>query len=380
MRVVRVTPRLIHRYLFCEIETDTGLVGLGESGAWAYLDASATAINRLGGYLTGKDPLRMEHHWQYMYRSCHFRGAVIMGALSAIDIALWDIAGKHFGVPVYQLLGGKTRQKARVYFHTMGETLEAVLSACRQAKADGMTAVGHLSPFLDPPRTEPYFETHARKIKNAIDRVAAFRQAVGDDVDLCIEIHRQLTAAEAIELARGIEPFHPLFYEDPVRPDNFDTMAYVAAHSPVPVATGERYHTIEEFSMLLRRDGAQYVRPDVCLCGGITGAKKVAAIAEAQGVGVVPHNPLGPVSTAACIQLAACIPNFVLQEYPTHEDRPPKSEIVKSDVRYDGKGFLIVPDTPGIGASLVRSASNKYPFAPRPVLTRLTADGAVMDQ
>ena len=161
-------------------------------------------------------------------------------------------------------------------------------------------------------------------------------------------------------LARGIEQFHPMFYEDPILPDNFDAMALVAQHIAVPIATGERLHTIYEFEMLLARGAVQYVRPDVCMCGGITGTKKIAALAEAHNVGVVPHNPLSPVSTAACLQLAACIPNFAIQEYPTGEERPPKSEIVRTTVRCEN-GFLIIPNSPGIGIELAPDAQEKYP-------------------
>ena len=379
MRVVSVEPLLIDRYLFVRIRTDSGLTGIGESGAWGYLEASAAAADKFGRYLVGKDPLLIEHHWQYMYRFSHFRGAAIMGAISAIDIALWDIAGKHFGVPVYQLLGGKTRDRARVYYHVFGETKEELLQGVRDAKAQGFTAVGHLTPFLDEDRSVPYFKTHAEKMQDAIDTVGAYREAVGDEVDLCIEIHRQLTPAEAIVLGRGIEEFHPMFYEDPVPPDNFDAMELVARNISIPIATGERFHTIHEFQMLLQRGAVQYVRPDVCMAGGITHSKKIAALAEAHYVGVVPHNPLSPVSTAACLQLAACIPNFAIQEYPTGEDRPPKSEIVASRLQVED-GFLVIPDAPGIGIELAEDAQEKYPPVPREVETRLHADGSVIDQ
>jgi len=214
----------------------------------------------------------------------------------------------------------------------------------------------------------------------AIDAVRQFREAVGDDVDLCIEIHRRLTPAEAIVLARGIEPYRPLFYEDPILPDNFDAMGLVAENIHIPIATGERLHTIQEFEMLIRRGAVQFVRPDVCLCGGITGAKKVAALAEASYVGVVPHNPLSPVSTAACVQIAACIPNFTIQEYPTGEDRPPKSEIVKTALEYDGQGSLLVPEVPGIGVELAPDAVKLHPYKMRWLGTRLYDDGSVMDQ
>ena len=379
MKITDVKVLPVDRYLFVQVYTDAGIVGLGESGAWGYLLASGQVVEDFKEYLIGQDPLRIEHHWQYLYRCTHFRGAAIMGALSAIDIALWDIAGKYFGVPVYQLLGGKCRDKARVYYHVMGDTKEKLIQGCIDAKAQGFTAVGHLTPFLDESRETPYFKTHSEKMKDAIDTVGRYREAVGDEVDLCIEIHRRLEPAEAIVLGRGIEQYRPFFFEDPIRPDNFDAMAEVAQKINIPIATGERLHTIYEFQMLLTRHAVQYVRPDVCMCGGITHAKKIAALAEAHHVGVVPHNPLSPVSTAACIQIAACIPNFALQEFPRGEDRPPKSEIVKQPLSAEN-GFLIIPDKPGIGIELDEAAAAKYPFKDPGRRTRLNVDGSVMDQ
>lgn len=379
MKITDVCTIYVDRYLFVQVHTDEGIVGLGESGAWGFLEASGAAVETFKRYLIGQDPLRIEHHWQYMYRWTHFRGAAVMGALSAIDIALWDIMGKYFGVPCYQLMGGKTRDKARVYYHVFGDTKEKLIQGCRDARAQGFTAVGHLTPFLDEPRDVPYFKTHVDKMEDAIETVAQYREAVGKDVDLCIEIHRRLTPAEAIVLARGIEPYHPFFYEDPILPDNFDAMGLVAQHIEIPIATGERLHTIYEFEALLRRGAVQYVRPDVCLAGGLTGSKKIAALAEAHHVQVVPHNPLSPVSTAACVQLAACIPNFALQEYPIGENEPPKSEIVKGALQLEN-GFLIVPDAPGIGIELAEDAAERHPYKPRPVHTRLHMDGSVVDQ
>ena len=379
MQITDVRTIFVDRYLFVEVDTDAGITGLGESGAWGFLEASAAAVETFKRYLIGQDPLRIEHHWQYLYRWSHFRGAAVMGALSAVDIALWDIAGKHLGVPAYQLLGGKVRDKARVYYHVFGETKEELIAGCVSAKEQGFTAVGHLTPFLDDSRDIPYFKTHVDKIEDAIETVAAYRQAVGRDVDLCIEIHRQLTPSEAIVLGRGIEPYHPFFYEDPVTPDNLDEMALVASKIGIPIATGERLHSIWEFQALLQRGAAQFVRPDVCMVGGLSHAKKIAALAEAFHVQVVPHNPLSPVSTAACIQLAACIPNFALQEYPTREDEPPKSEIVKSALAQED-GFLIIPDAPGIGIELAEDAAERHPYVPRAVHTRLHVDGSVVDQ
>ena len=213
MKITAVESIPVDRYLFAKVHTDAGLTGVGESGAWGFLEASQAAIDKLGRYLVGEDPLRIEHHWQYMYRFSHFRGAAIMGAISALDIALWDIAGKHFGAPVYQLMGGKTRDKARVYCHVFGDTRDKLVQGVKDARDAGFTAVGHLTPFLDEPVDKPFFKTHAENMRGAIEAVAAYREAAGDNVDLCIEIHRRLTLAEAVTLAKGIEPYHPLFYE-----------------------------------------------------------------------------------------------------------------------------------------------------------------------
>ena len=379
MKITAIEAIPVDRYMFVQVHTDEGLTGLGESGAWGYLEASQAAVETYKRYLIGQDPLRMEHHWQTCYRWSHFRGAAIMGALSAIDIALWDIAGKYFGVPCYQLMGGKCRDKARVYYHVKGSTKEELVQGCVEAKGQGFTAVGHLTPFLDESRDVPYFKTHVDKMRDAIDTVGQYRDAVGNEVDLCIEIHRRLKPMEAIVLARGIEQYHPFFYEDPILPDSFDAMGLVAEHIHIPIATGERLHTIYEFEALLSRGAVQYVRPDVCMAGGLTHTKKIAALAEAHHVDVVPHNPLSPVSTAACIQLAACIPNFALQEYPVGEAMPPKSEIVKGTLALED-GFLIVPDAPGIGVELAEDAAERYPYRPREVRARLHVDGSVIDQ
>ena len=380
MKITAVEPLFVDRYLFVKVHTDEGITGLGESGAWGYLEASEAVIKKFGRYLVGQDPLRIEHHWQALYRSSHFRGAAIMGGISAIDIALWDIAGKHFGVPVYQLMGGKVRDKARVYYHVFGDTREKLVDGIKDAKARGFTAVGHLTPFLDEARDVPYFKTHVDKMRDAINAVAMYREAAGDEVDLCIEIHRRLTPAEAIVLAKGIEEYHPYFYEDPILPENFDAMGLVANQISVPIATGERLHSIHEFDMLLKRGAVQYVRPDVCLAGGITHSKKIAAIAEANYVGVVPHNPLGPVSTAACLQIAACIPNFALQEYPIGEHEFPKNVMVKEPIPVEN-GFLIISDKPGIGVELADDAQEKAPRRPHgEISARLGVDGSIVDQ
>jgi galactonate dehydratase len=237
----------------------------------------------------------------------------------------------------------------------------------------GFTAVGHLSPFIP----ESFDMPHVKMMKDAANRVHAYREAVGDEVDLCIEIHRELQPAQAIVLGRLIEADHPMFFEDPVPPDNFDAMARVARHINIPIATGERLLTSHEFEMLLRRDAAEYIRPDVCTVGGLTGAKKISAIAEANYVGVIPHNPLSRISTAACLQLAAFIPNFAIQEFPRYETMPVK-DIVKTSLKLE-KGYLEISDAPGIGAELNDSMLDKFPKVPRKPRTMLRKDGSIVD-
>ncbi|MFF1819800.1 mandelate racemase/muconate lactonizing enzyme family protein [Kribbella sp. NPDC058245] len=386
MKITKVEPIYVDRYLLVQVHTDEGLVGIGESGALGFHEAAYAAVKKFGDYLVGEDPLRIEHHWQFMYRAFHFRGSAVMGAISAIDIALWDLAGQYREAPVHALLGGKVRDKARVYHHVVGSTRQELVDNVKGAKEEGFTAVGHLTPFLDEDRSKPYFETHVAKIRNAIDAVAAYREAIGDAVDLCIEIHRRLNPAEAVQLGLGIEQYHPFFYEDPVTPHNFDEMEYVAGKVNVPIATGERFTSIWDFAMLLRRYSVQYIRPNVGLVGGISGAKKVAAMAEAQHVGVVPHNPLSPVLTAASLQVSAAIPNFSLLEFPGRTwpsllaQRVGEDEIVEGKAEYDGHGYLVVNDRPGIGVKLRPDAAQRLPYIQRAIVTRLGTDGAVIDQ
>jgi galactonate dehydratase len=384
MKITKIEPLLLDRFLYVRVHTDAGIVGLGESGTWGQLEASAAAIAKYGEYLVGRDPFPIEHHWNVMLRANHFTGGAITGAVSALDIALWDIKGKAFGVPVYELLGGRVRHKARLYGHVKGRTIEKLVEEAVRLKQGGFTALGHLNPLLDEDEATPYYKSHAARIGDAIDNVRRLREAVGPRIDLCIEIHRRLTPPEAIALARGIEQYTPMFYEDPLRPNSFDAMALVAEHIDIPIATGERFTSIYQFQTLLARNAVQYLRPDVCLCGGITGAKKIAALAEAHDAWIVPHNPLSPVSTAACLQIAACIPNFAIQEYPSRTpDLDGGSDALGADLATgladQEAGFIAIPDAPGIGVTLVADAERRFPYRARPIRMRPHLDGSMVD-
>jgi galactonate dehydratase len=297
----------------------------------------------------------------------------VQGALSAIDIALWDIKGKRLEVPIYELMGGKTRDRVRCYMHVHGDTKDALAADAVKRAKQGFTAV-RFSPF---PRNYYQHKSYTEWADEAVERVGAVKEAVGKGVDICVEIHRQMTPAESIWLGRRLEQFHPFFYEDPMLPDSPAIMGDVAEQCNIPIATGERFTTIFEYQQLLEARAASYIRPDLCLCGGLSGCKKVAAMAEAHHVKVIPHNPLSPVSTAACVQLDAAIPNFALQEY-TGESEPPKSELLVTPLELKS-GYLTVPEAPGLGITLNEAALSR-PETPKKLDTPIGFDGSVQDR
>ena len=375
-RIEKIETFLWDKWLLLKIHCEDGTVGIGEGGVHGWQRPTQTMIETMEPYLIGKNPDHIEHHYQWLYRSSHFMGSVVQGALSAIDIALWDIKGKRLQVPVFDLMGGKTRDKVRCYMHVgsgdLGSAADLATDALN-AVNQGFTAV-RFSPF-----SSDYYlhKSYSEWADEAVNRVAAVRETVGPDVDICVEIHRQMNPAESIALGRRLEEFNPFFYEDPMLPDSPAIMGEVAAKCNIPIATGERFTTIFEYQQLLEANAAAYVRPDLCLCGGLSGCKKVAAMAEAHHVKVIPHNPLSPISTAACVQLDACIPNFALQEY-TGESEPPKSELLKNPLELKD-GYITVPDGPGLGVEINEEAL-KMPEDPKVLDTPIGFDGSVQDR
>lgn len=379
MKITDLTLIPASKYLFVKIITDTGISGIGEVGAWGFIDAAAECLKKFRGYLVGKDPFQIEHHNQYMYRSMYFRGAILMSAISAIDIALWDIKGKALGVPVYELLGGRTRDKVRSYGAVFQFTPEAMAKGCLELKKQGFTCA-RLMITGDMSQTQTGMEDDIfnGKVKQYTDMVAACRQAVGEDFDFVLECHRSLTPSEAIAFGNAVEKYHPLFLEDPIAPDNVEVMADVASKISIPIATGERCINIQEMELIMTKKAARYVRPDVCALGGITPAKKVAAMAEANYVGIVPHNPLGPVSTAACLQLDASIPNFTIQEFPSFYLQGGEAAMLKEPLEVE-HGYIKVPNRPGIGIELIDDISEKFPPKQRGINAQINYDGSVRD-
>jgi galactonate dehydratase len=367
------------KYLFVKIMTDAGISGIGEIGVWGYLDAAGAVVEKLKKSLIGQEAGRIEHLWQYFYRSLYFRGAVIMSALSAIDLALWDIKGKALGVPVYELLGGKCRDRVRSYAPVFRYTAEEMANECVRLQKSGFTAARLIIPNLSGPDVLDEPVVFSEKIQRDIEKIKSCREAVGGKFDLCIEIHRSMSPAEAIAFARGVEAYLPYFIEDPIPPDNPQAMAQVATSTSVPITTGERAITIQEMEQLMRLGAARYVRPDVCALGGLSPAKKVAALAEAHYVGIIPHNPLGPISTAGCLQLDACIPNFALQEFPSFNMGGEEDSMIKEPLRVE-QGHLLIPQGPGLGVELVDDIEERFPPTPRNLSAIIAFDGSVIDR
>lgn len=381
MKITDVKLVFAKHYLFVQIYTDEGIVGLGEGGNWGYLGATAAAVEKFIPYLIGRDPFRIEDFNQNFYRSVYFRGSVIMSAISAIDIALWDIKGKKLGVPVYELLGGRVRDKIRVYASPMSKAMdpESLTKSYRELKEQGFTAA---KIFVNGPirsTNDGRDEFFSGRVEDELEKVRICREAVGNDFDFILEVHRGMTVPEAVAFGREVEKYRPMVLEDPITPDNIDSMAEVASKVNVPIATGERFIDLKEFEMLLARRAAQYIRPDVCAVGGITTSKKICAVAEAHDVLVIPHNPLGPVSTAACLQICACIPNLGIQELPGFCLNGAEDAMVKEPLRFEN-GCMVIPDAPGIGVELAENAAELYPARERGSNEAKRAfDGSVKD-
>ena len=373
-KIEKIEPILWDRWLLIKIYCEDGTIGIGEGGVHGWQRPTKTMIEVMSEYLIGKNPHLIEHHYQWLYRSSHFMGSIVQGALSAIDIALWDIKGKRLSAPIYELMGGKTRDKVRCYMHVGGQTKDELVESAVQASKDGFTAV-RFTPYN--PTNFHMHKSYSEWADDAVQRVGAVREALGNDVDICVEIHRHMNPAESISLGKKLEQFNPFFYEDPMLPDSPAIMGDIAKQCNIPIATGERFTTIFEYQQLLEAKAAAYIRPDLCLCGGLSGSKKVSAMAEAYHVKVIPHNPLSPVSTATCIQLEACIPNFGLQEY-TGESEAPKSELLKSPLELKD-GYLIVPDGVGLGIEINEESLN-LPENPKVLDTPIGFDGSFQDR
>jgi galactonate dehydratase len=374
VEVLQVGSEFIGAQTFVQVATDTGTTGLGQSAGWGFGKGVGEVINELAPLLVGADPLRAEFLGQLLYRSRPFRGNLLSAAVSAIDIALWDIKGKTFDVPVWQLLGGNSRDRVRL--HALvghGPGPDDVFQAVARAVGEGFTAVK-----FDPLVAGAESLSMPALVEATCAMGAAAREAAGNEVDVIFELHRRLDPARALVVANALVQFRPLFIEDPIQIDSIDAQAEISKRIAAPVAIGERLCSIWEFSELLSHDVAIHVRPDLGLAGGLTGCKKIAAIAEAHHCGVIPHNFLGPALTAPTVHLCAAIPNLITMEYNQGDETGSAHAAISSAIVRKG-GYCELPAVPGLGISLVEDYASLAPPIARPLTMAgmLNPDGSV---
>jgi len=357
-------------FIFVVVDTDEGLYGVGETGI--VNPAVLGALEHFKSLLVGEDPMRIEHIWQVLYRGGFFPAQRILGsAISAIDIALWDILGKALNVPVYQLLGGKVRDKVVCYPHNVGHEMEIapLVESCLQTKAEGWKFVRWGLPN-DGEILEP-----RPSILTAIKQFQAMREAVGEEIEIIFDVHTRLDLADAVWLCREVEHFRPFFIEDPLRSENPDSFKTLRPRVHVPIAAGEQFSSKWEFRQLIEEEWIDYARIDLCICGGITESKKIAGWCETHYIKLATHNPLGPVSSAACLQLNLAVANFGVQEQP-RKTGTMLIDVVPVQPEWQD-GYLLAPERPGLGIEFDREAAKKHPFqmAELPHLYRL--DGSL---
>ncbi|MDP8949697.1 MAG: galactonate dehydratase [Actinomycetota bacterium] len=347
LELFKVPPR----WLFLKVSTDEGIAGWGEPIVEGRAQTVRTAVEELSGYLVGREAFRIEDHFQVLYRGGFYRGGpVLTSALSGIEQALWDIKGRALGVPIYELLGGAARAEVRVYNWIGGDRPADVAEAAKAQRAAGFTAVK-----MNATEELNYIDSHI-KLDAAVERLAAVREAVGPGLDVAIDFHGRVHKGMAKALARELEPYRPLFIEEPVLPENVEALREVARHTTTPIAVGERMYTRWGFKGVLTSGYVDVVQPDLSHAGGILEVRKISAMAEAFDVAVAPHCPLGPIALAASLQLDACTPNAFIQEQSLGIHYNEGSELLDylkdpTVFAYE-RGYVAVPKGPGLGIEI----------------------------
>ena len=347
-------------WVFVKVYTDEGIDGVGEATLEYKEKALVGAVEHLREALTGKDPRQIEKHYHDIYRDAYWRGgAVLMSALSAVEMALWDILGKSLNVPVYQLLGGMVHESVRIYangWFAGAKRPDEFAQKAKEAVARGITAL-KWDPF-----GKNYLNISNAELDAALTCIGAVREAVGPDVDILIEGHGRFNVPTGIRIAKELEPFRPMFFEEPTPPDSVGALAEVREKSPVPIAAGERLYTRYAYRELFERKAADYIQPDLSHAGGIMECKKLAAIAESFYIPFAPHNPSGPVANAATLQLAACTPNFCILEI-MYSDVDYRKKITNESLIYSD-GRIQIPQRPGLGLELNEEECARHPYQP----------------
>jgi L-alanine-DL-glutamate epimerase-like enolase superfamily enzyme len=360
MRITDVRPVLCwggyKNMLFVVVETDEGISGVGEAGM-SHLPAVAEVVATFKNWLVGQDATRIEHLWQMMFRGAFFsNGNILSSAVAAVDIALWDLNAKALGVPVYRLLGGLVRDRVPAYCHIGGHTLDGVVESAQAAVAEGWRYIRWGIPQQGE-RHEP-----SVAVRESIAGMEALRSAVGEEIEVCFDIHARLDPSDAITLARGIAATRPFFIEDPIRAENIQLFRHLRSQISSPLAAGEHFPSKWEFRQMIEEDLIDFARIDLCICGGLTEAKKVAGWCETHQIRTATHNPLGPVCAAASLHLALAITNCGVNEQIR---RPGTTLTDLFPVQIDwADGFLLPPDRPGLGIVFDEAAARAMP--PRP--------------
>lgn len=386
MKITRIRTLVVNarmrNWVLVRVETDQpGLYGWGEATLEWKTRGVVGSIEDLAVLLTGQDPLRIEHLWQVMLRQYFWRGGIVtFTAISGIDQALWDIKGKEAGKPVCDLLGGPVRDRLRLYDHLGGGSLEGMYltgepdsfaKLASKSVANGFTAL----KAMPIPVSEPI--ESASTLKKAALCVKAMREAVGDDIDIMLDLHARTTPAAAIQFGRLLADYNLYWYEEPCWPEHVDALVEVSRALPFPVATGERLVGRWQFRELLEKRAVAVIQPDVSHCGGISEARRIAAMAETYQISVACHNPQGPISTAASIHVGFAVPNYLIQEV-VRNDVPWRDDVVTEPLKIRG-GICPVPSAPGLGIDVNEKEAAKHPFEPEVAMAYFHRDGSVAD-
>ena len=374
----------MRNWIFVKVVTDqAGLFGWGEASLEWKTRAVAGAIEDFTPMLIGEDPRNIEHIYQKLYRHSFFRMGVIgMSAISGLEQACWDIFGKSLGLPVYRLLGGEVRDKVRMYTHLGGGDMKSVyqtfdsqplIDLTHEVVARGYTALKVVFvPYSEPLMGRQYVNHFSKMFEK-------LRVAVGDNIDIMIDFHGRTSPAMAIQYIHSIEEFSPYFCEEPVPPENVPALRQVREAVGVPIATGERLVSRYQFRELYEQQACHIIQPDLCHCGGLSEAKKIAAAAETYYMGVAPHNPLGPIANAVALHFALSTPNFLIQE-DMLSDVPWRWDVVKHELKMEN-GYWSKTESPGLGIEVDEAAAAKHPFKQEAFATAVAraADGAILD-
>jgi galactonate dehydratase len=365
MKITEIRPILCHCYrtnwLFVKVLTDEGLYGVGEATLEYREQTVVQSLRELERIVVGKDPRNIEAIWHQCYRDLYFRGGPVnMSALSGVEMALWDIKGKELGVPVYQLLGGQVRDRVPCYangWFSPAKTPDEFAEKAKEAVKLGFSGL-KWDPF-----GKAYLNISKAELRQALRCIEAVVEAVGDDVEILVEGHGRFNVPTAVRIGRALEDYDITWFEEPVPPDNLDALAEVKSRIRVPVAAGERIYSRWDYQRFFQLRCADFAQADLSHVGGIGEVKKIAAQAEANHVGIAPHNPSGPVANAAALQLAASTPNFYLLETMA-TDVPWRADICDENILFRDSQMLI-PDRPGLGIDLNEEAIAEHPYEPR---------------